>query len=118
MRTVFTEAATPDCAYERFIAEWQPPKVPLIALPGWAIIEFAPYGNRGAIFQPEDASNNAMVVSDGSVNRYIAEGFLPQGTEVIYVGTQGTAFEREGRQFMRVPRNEIEMYIPKEAHAK
>lgn len=118
MRTVFTEAATPDCAYERFIAEWKPPQTPIIAMPNWAIIEFAPYGNRGRIFQPEDASNNAVVVSDGWVNRYHAEGFLPQGTEVVYTGTQGTAFEREGRHFMRVPRAEIEMYIPKEAHAQ
>lgn len=117
------EAPAPDCAYEQFIANWQPPATPIHALPGWAIIEFAPFGNRGTIFQPEEASNNAMVVHDGydpvagRAHFGHCEGFLKAGTEVIYTGTQGTKIEWEGRKFMRVPKREIELYVPKKEAA-
>lgn len=120
MSLTFTAAATPDTAYEAWRANWTPPEPRPMALPGWALIEFSPYGNRGAIFTPEEASNNAIIVSDGYEPRagreafFDAEGWLECGTEVIYVGTAGTAIQYGGRTLMRVPRKEIEMYVPKE----
>lgn len=113
----FTAAATPDAEYENWIANWKPPTPCPKALPGWAILEFSPYGSRGAIFTPEEASNNAMVVSDGNQIRPTREGFLPQGTEVVYVGTAGSSFLIGERVFMRVPRAEIEMYVPRKGAA-
>lgn len=119
----FTPQTKPDAEYEIWRATWKPPQTKLTALPGFAIIEFSPYGSRGAILTPEEASNNAMVVHDGyepkagrpRFSNPDGSGHLPQGTEVIYVGTEGTAFQVESRTFMRVPRAEIEMYVPKEA---
>jgi hypothetical protein len=113
----FSTEIAPDAEYEQWKANWQPPARPLKAIFGFAIVEFSPYGNRGAIFTPEEASNNAMVVSDGNEGQPTREGFLPQGTEVIYVGTAGSSFTLGDRTFMRVPRAEIEMYVPKEVVA-
>lgn len=117
----FSQLTKPDEEYENWRANWQPPKTKLLALPGSAIIEFSPYGTRGAVLTPEEASNNAMVVHDGyepiqgrpMFPNPDGSGHLPQGTEVIYIGTAGTAILLEGRVFMRVPRAEIEMYVPK-----
>lgn len=113
----FTAADKPDAEYEAWIAGWRPPEPRPRALPGWAILEFAPYGTRGRILTPEEASNNAMMVSDGYELRGHREGFVPCGTEVIYTGTEGNAFQLGGRTFMRVPKAEVEMYVPKKEAA-
>lgn len=114
--TTFTAAAKPDAAYETWVKTWKPPPIRWQALPGWAIIEFSPFGNRGALFQPEEASNNAMVIADGNAHGS-REGYLLPGTEVIYTGLEGEKISYGSRVFQRVPRAKIEAMVPKEKAA-
>lgn len=111
----YTLGAAPDEHYEKWKREWQPPVPRPRALPGKVIVEFSPYAHRGVLWTPEKASNNAMVISDGYEDRFHREGFIPCGTEIGYTGTEGDAFQYQGRTLMVVPKAEIEMYFPKEA---
>lgn len=103
-----------DEAYEMWRENWSPPQTPVTALPGFAIVEFSPVGNRGRIIRPNAISYNAMIVSDGNRQRANREGFLPVGTEIVFFGTGAWSFEIEGRTLHRVKRSEVEIYIPKE----
>lgn len=116
----FTAAERPDQAFEDFVDNWTPPNPRPIALPGRIIVEFAPAGNRGAIFLPEGQRNNAMVVSDGyepserNVSRGHREGYLPCGTQVVYTGPEGTNITYQGRVLTVLPKAKVELYVPKE----
>lgn len=110
----FPKGTSPDAEYEHWRETWSPPAKPVTALPGWAIVEFGPIANRGTIIHPTAVSYNAMVVSDGNQQRAHREGYLPTGTEIIFLGGDTSHFEVEGRNFHRVKRSKIEMYIPKE----
>lgn len=111
----FTTLTKPDAEYEAWRAGWTPPHPRPRALPGKVIVEFGPFGTRGSIICPEEASNNAMVVSDGYEGRYHPEGYLPCGTEIVYTGTEGESFRLQGRTFMVVPKPEIEMHVLKDS---
>lgn len=108
----FPQGNVADAAYEAWRTQWTPPQTSLQALPGWAIIEFGPVGNRGQIICPNAVSYNAMVVSDGNTLRAHREGFLPVGTEIIFLGQDAMGVEMEGRTLHRVKRSSIEIYIP------
>lgn len=103
-----------DAEYEEWRANWTPPAQPISALPGFAIVEFGPIANRGPIICPNGVSYNAMIVSDGNTLRASREGFLPVGTEIVYLGDGAVPLEVLGRTLHRVPRRQIEIYIPKE----
>jgi len=110
----FPQGTIADEAYETWRKRWTPPKTAVKALPGFAIVEFGPVGNRGRIIQPNAISYNAMMINDGNCQRASREGYLPVGTEIVFFGTGAGSFEIEGRILHRVKRSEVELYIPKE----
>jgi hypothetical protein len=113
----FPAGTQADGQYESWKANWQPPKQKPRALPGFVILEFSPFGTPGVIIRPEQASNNAFVVSDGYEGRHHREGFLTTGMEVAYTGTGGDNFTWEERTFCRVKKEDVELYFPKEQAA-
>lgn len=115
MKHDYTLSEKPDGAYETWRDTWKPPVPRPMALPGKLIVEFSPYGIRGTIWTPERASNNAMVVSDGYENGGSREGFLPPGVEIGYTGTDGDFFKYHGRRLCVIPKEQVEMYFPREA---
>lgn len=110
--------ATPEPAaskpYHAWKKDWKPPVPRPQAMPGKCIVEFAPHAHHGALWTPERESSNAMVVSDGHELRYNRYGFIPPGTEICYTKAQGTYFEHEGRRLCVIPKDGIEMILPKE----
>jgi len=110
----YQQGSKPDEAYEKWKSNWIPPVPRPKAIPGFVIVEFAPFGNRGDLWRPEEASNNAMVVCDGYEFRPHRFGYLPAGTEVIYTGTSGDNFEFQGRTLCRLPKAELEIMVENE----
>lgn len=110
----FPQGAVADAEYEEWRRNWTPPQTAIKAMPGFAIVEFGPIGNRGRIIQPNAISYNAMMVNDGNCQRASREGYLPTGTEIVFFGNGAGHFEIEGRTLHRVKRSEVELYIPKE----
>ncbi len=113
----YSQGTRPDEAYEAWKANWKPPQVRPKALPGKVIVEFAPFGNRGDLWRPEQASNNAIVVCDGYEFQAHREGYLPMGTEIIYTGTDGVGFAYEDRTLFVLPKKDVEMMVENQRRA-
>lgn len=116
----FSAAPTPDYEYEEAQKNWTPPSPRLVALPGFIILEELPSGSRGAIFEPEEATNNFKVIHDGYEPREgrpafgnpDGSGYLPCGVEAIYTGSEDLPrFQHSGRTYLRVPREFVELVV-------
>lgn len=108
--------ATPDAQkpYEDWKQGWTPPLPRPQAMPGKVFVEFAPHAHHGSLWTPEKESSNAMVVSDGHELRQGRQGYIPAGTEICYTGSAGTYFEIQGRRLCCIPKDGIELILPKE----
>lgn len=113
----FPAGAVADAEYEQWRKNWTLPKTAIKALPGFAIVEFSPIGNRGTIICPNPISYNAMMVNDGNLQRASRRGYIPTGTEIMFFGSGLGSFEIEGRTFHRIERSKVELYVPKEEKA-
>jgi len=95
---------TPDHAYQDWKKNWVAPQTTLRIRKPLVLVEFGPKGTSGAIWQPDGAGYNAMVILDST-------GELRQGAEVALEGHESDGFMLDGRQVFLVNKSDILMEV-------
>lgn len=101
----YYDHTSPDGAYNEWKKNWVPPAHNIKVQRGKVLMEFAPFGTTGTIFEPtEKASYQGKVIYDST-------GELQCGDEVALEGNEAEEFKWEGRTLSVVDKSDILMLV-------